>query len=120
MKQAQEHIEAFPTYKLAAEDQTKEHEARYTNLTGGARLTVAKFRADGLTMEHVKSFYANLFKNMSLLSGGRVTSTLIDNDEGCSVIHARISTPIGFSARSNIKIAYEIEEADGFVYIESS
>ena len=86
-----------------AENPKTDYEARYTTVHN-SRLTVAKYRADGLTMEKIKAYYDNYCVNSNLISGGRVTCQIIDHDEGHQVIHAHIKTPIGFSGRSNLKV----------------
>ncbi len=47
---AEKHIAAFDTYTVVADDAAKGHFARYTN-EGSNRLTVAKYIAQGLTLD---------------------------------------------------------------------
>ena len=59
---AERHIAAFDTYTVVVNDAAKGHFARYTT-EGTNRLTVAKYRAVGLTMDKVRSFYDNNIAN---------------------------------------------------------
>ena len=54
------HIASFDTYNVAVDNPATEHFARFTYSAGGARLTVAKYKAVGLTMDKVKAYYSNL------------------------------------------------------------
>ena len=74
-----------------------------------------------MTLEKVKGYYGNFLENSRILSGDRITSKIVDSDDGFPVIHSHVKTPIGFSARSNIKVQYVWEEEDGsHIYMESS
>ena len=57
-----QHLAAFDTYTEVVNDSAKGHFVRYTTVDNN-RLTIAKYRATGLTQEMVKGYYANLVEN---------------------------------------------------------
>jgi len=59
---AESHIAKFDSYTVVVNDDKKGHFARYIT-KGFNRLTVAKYRASGLTMDKVANFYDNLIAN---------------------------------------------------------
>ena len=66
---AEHHIANFDKYTDIINDPAKKHFAKYTMHTDGSnRVTVATYRAMGLTMDKVHAFYANLPANQKKMN----------------------------------------------------
>ena len=115
---AERHIAAFDGYKVVVDDAAKGHFARYTT-EGTNRLTVAKYRAAGLTLDGIKGFYSKICENQKKMNK-QITSTKVGEDGGHNIYHTLASLPWPLSNRSTINAEYIIEQDGGFIYLVSS
>ena len=77
-------------------------------------MTIVTLKAPGLTMEHVKKFYAEIAENQNKMSHGRlVLSPILREEEGTTLRWARMKPPKPMSPRSFLSTGYDIENADG-------
>ena len=116
---AERSIAAFDGFTVLINDAAKGHFARYTT-EGTNRLTVAKYRASGLTLDKVKAFYDNFTENAHKMNKIN-TTTKIGEDAGHNIYHAIAALSWPLSNRSTITAEYKIEDGSGtFIYIQSS
>ena len=82
-------------------------------------MTVAKYTANGLTIDQVKQFYANMCEN-SMKLNPMYNMTVIDDDEGHPVYHNLTSMSWPMSNRSAVFVEHRREEDGAFTICFSS
>lgn len=115
---AEKHIAAFDSYTQVVNDPATGHTAAYT-VEEGLRLTVAKYRAFGLTLEKIKAFYGNYCENTGKLNELNTMSN-IGEDEGHNVFHILSKPPFPLSKRSTIAVQYMRNDDESFNAMISS
>ena len=83
-------------------------------------VTMVRFDADGLTPEHIRSFFDNIKTNMPKMMGDEpgkppmmVLADLGENDEGALLRWIRIKPPKPMSPRSSVTATFRKVTADG-------
>ena len=115
---AERHLAAFDSYTAVVNDAAKGHFARYTT-EGTNRLTVAKYRAAGLTIEKVREFYDNNVANASKMNP-KVTVTLVGEEAGSKIFHTVAKLPFPMSNRSTVTRSIRFEEGGVLTVLGSS
>ena len=111
------HIANFDSYTVVINDDKIGHHARYTT-EQGVRLTVAKFRAVGLTMDKVHAYEEHALENATKMNN-RTTLTKVGEDGGHPILHSKIKCPFPLTNRSVITCKYKVEK-DGVITVFSS
>ena len=112
------HIANFDSYTEVINDHAKGHFARYGQ-EQGQRLTVAKYRSAGLTMEQIHNFYANILENATKINPA-YKQTKVAEEGHHNIYHTDAKAPWPISNRSTFTCEYKIEHDGGFTYIQSS
>ena len=82
-------------------------------------VVVSKYRADGLTMEHIKQIQDNPVKVATTMNS-RMEVSPVGQEHGYNIGHMRIKMPMFVSDRSLIVCSYPGQTEDGWTYRVSS
>ena len=118
MALAESHLAAFDTYTVVVNDAAKSHFAKYTTY-GTNRLTVAKYRAAGLTIDKVRAFYDNNVANASKMNP-KLTVTQVAEEAGSKIFHSVAKLPFPMSNRSTVTRSIRFEESGVLTVLGSS
>ena len=114
---AEEQIAKWDTMTMFHEDKDKDFVAKL-DWVDGVPLAIAKYKAAGMTQEHIDSWYNDPMQLKVL--NPKNTMTKLDDDEGHLMAHVQIGTPMMVSERCIIQTWYNTTCDDGSKIIMSS
>ena len=114
----EKHLAAFETYPECRNDPKTGHVARYTTEQGN-RLTIAKYKGKGLSIDQIRDYYANIIKNAPLINP-TYELTKIAEDQGHNIYHNLAKVPWPVTNRSTLACEYIREENGTYTYMATS
>ena len=114
----EKHLAAYDSYTELINDPAKGHFVRYTTVDNN-RLTIAKYRATGLTKEMILGFYSNLIENAPKINKTYQVSKL-NQEQGYQIWHNLAKAPWPVTNRSTIYAEYSREKDGAMQWLFSS
>lgn len=119
LKKAKSYFDSWEEHKVVLEVPERHYVARQTFDEEGNCITIVKYKCMGFTEEHWQQWKADPIAVQQAMND-RMSSTRLDDDEGCKVFHIKMNMPMMISNRSIVTCFYEHEDENGYRIVQHS